>query len=281
VLIETMKKQDLDFAAHCTEDEGWSSEIRIEFEGFLEHDPDGCFVAKTGARPVGIGIATPLGGSGFIGEIIVIPEERGKGIGLKILEQAVSHLRAKNCHDIYLDGVMKAVPLYERAGFRKVCRSLRFHGNIQGRPQEGVRPMRGSDLEWVCGTDHTAFGADRSFFLRRRFRIYPDLCLVAECKGKRTGFIFGRRGNGLVSFGPWLAGSDTPNPMGLIERAAIEAAGIRIGLGVLESNETAVQAFRSLGLTERPDAPWRMVLGDSGRLGQSSSLYAIGSAATG
>jgi ribosomal protein S18 acetylase RimI-like enzyme len=279
--IQAMNASDLDFAAHCTETEGWSSETRAEFEGFYEHDPGGCLVAKIGDQSVGIGIATSYRGFGFVGEIIVIAEERGKGIGRMILENAVSYLRAKNCRSIYLDGVLKAVPLYERTGFKKICRSLRFYGQIEGRAHAGIRPMRESDLRSVCGMDMSAFGTDRSFFLKRRFQIYPELCKVAEQEGKCTGFIFGRRGKGLVSFGPWLAIPAAESPLDLLETASLEALGTRIGLGVLEANINAAQAVRSLGLVEREDPPWRMVLGGSDRLGQSNSLYAIGSAAAG
>ena len=44
--IRTFQPSDLDFAASCTQAEGWSSETREEFAGFLAHDPGGCFLAE-------------------------------------------------------------------------------------------------------------------------------------------------------------------------------------------------------------------------------------------
>jgi hypothetical protein len=40
-LIRTMRSDDLDFAAQCTAGEGWSTETRREFEGFLAYDAQG------------------------------------------------------------------------------------------------------------------------------------------------------------------------------------------------------------------------------------------------
>jgi hypothetical protein len=49
-VVRRMLESDLNFAGECTANEGWSSEIRTEFEGFLAFDPKGCFVAETGGQ---------------------------------------------------------------------------------------------------------------------------------------------------------------------------------------------------------------------------------------
>ncbi|HEX9935173.1 MAG TPA: GNAT family N-acetyltransferase, partial [bacterium] len=247
---------------------------------------EGCFLALLNSRPIGMGIATSHGECGFIGEIIVLPEERGRGVGRVILDHAVRYLLGKGCRSISLDGVVKAVPLYERAGFRKVCRSCRFYGHFSGRMQQrtlhpNVRHMTEADLVKVLRLDRDAFGADRSFFLLRRFRMHPELCHIFVQSMDVYGYLFGRRGNHLVSFGPWYCDSHVSFPAALLQNAAAEVEGMRIGVGVLETNGNAIECIRSIGLEERPDPPWRMVLGQVDRLGMSERLYAIGSAATG
>jgi ribosomal protein S18 acetylase RimI-like enzyme len=243
-----------------------------------------------------MGIATSHGECGFVGEIIVLPEERGRGVGHVILDNAVRYLFDKGCRSVGLDGVVKAVPLYERAGFRKVCRSRRFYGYLSGSMQQktlhpqgmhqktmhsNVRPMTEADLVKVLQLDRDAFEADRSFFLKRRFRMHPELCRVFVQSTNVYGYLFGRRGNNLVSFGPLYCDPQVSFPAVLLRSAATETEGMRIGVGVLETNGKAIECIRSLGLEERPDPPWRMVLGHSHRLGMSERLYAIGSAATG
>jgi ribosomal protein S18 acetylase RimI-like enzyme len=281
IIIRAMQPADLDFAAACTAAEGWSSEIRREFEGFFAHDPQGCLIAEAGGQPIGIGVATSYGAAGFVGELIVVPAWRGRGVGRRLLEQAVGYLQARGAHSIYLDGVPAAVSLYERAGFRKVCRSLRFIGSLPGQKHPGVCPMRPEHLPDVSRLDRQAFGADRGFFLARRLALYPERCYVLEEAGDMAGFIMGRQGGEYVPVGPWLARPGVAHPERLLESLAAGIGGRKLAYGVLDTNRPAVELARALGLNEVPAPPWRMALGPAADLGTSPELYAIGSAAKG
>ena len=132
LIIRRMQAAELEFAARSTADEGWASENLAALEGFYQHDPDGCLLADHSGQPVGICIATSYGHCGFFGELIVRPHARGQGIGAALLKHAVAHLHEHGAETVYLDGVVKAVRLYERGGFRKICRSLRFSGALTG-----------------------------------------------------------------------------------------------------------------------------------------------------
>jgi ribosomal protein S18 acetylase RimI-like enzyme len=219
--------------------------------------------------------------------LIVVPEARGRGVGRRLLESAIAYLHGRGARTICLDGVLAAVPLYERLGFRKRCRSLRFSGTLTGQAHRHVRPMTGADLNAVCALDREAFGADRGFFLERRLAQDPALCKVLVQDGQIGGFVLGRRVEGQVSAGPWVVRPEVERPADLLEAIAAEAEGCRLSLGVLESNQLAARAVRALGFTERADSPWRMVLGPSGAsrvpdvLGASPLAYAIGSPAKG
>jgi ribosomal protein S18 acetylase RimI-like enzyme len=297
VHIRTMTPADLDFASACTEAEGWGAQ-RGEFEGFYAHTPEGCLVAETDGRPIGICVATPYDGQGFLGMLIVRPEERGRGVGRRLIKYALAYLHGRGVQIIGLDGVLAAVPLYERLGFRKQCRSLRFRGTLIGRAHPArVRRMTEADLDAVCALDRLAFGADRSFILERRLAQRPALCLLLEQDGEIRGFALGRRVDGVVSVGPWVARPEVERPADLLEAIAAESEGCTLGLGILASNEAAVDAARALGLTSRENSPWRMVSampgvpgpgvpgpgvpGSGVVLGASSMAYAVGSPATG
>ena len=193
----------------------------------------------------------------------------------------MAYLRRKGARTIYLDGAPRAVSLYQRAGLVKVCRSLRLVGELNGAPDPQVRPMQSQDLPEVKELDGRAFGADRGFFLERRLAMYPELCKVMEKEGEMQGFILGRRGNGLVSAGPWIARQGVEHPEALLLSLAREARGDPVAIGVLEANQGVVELIRSLGLEERPNPPWRMALGDKSELGMSPMALAVGSAAKG
>jgi ribosomal protein S18 acetylase RimI-like enzyme len=280
-IIRSMQMAELAFAAECTAAEGWAGGTLSTFEGFYQHDPNGCFLAELAGRPAGICIATPYGRSGFVGMLIVRPEARGRGIGAALLNHTVEYLHQQGAKTIYLDGVVKAAPLYERNGFRKVCRSLRFSGTRRGESHSDVRAMRTDDLPAVLALDRQAFGADRSFLLARRLQSFPELCQVLVEDGKLTGFILGQHGEGWAVAGPWVIAQEARAPLRLLDSLARQTGKVSIGMGVLETNRRAVELIRSLGFAEREDSPWRMALGPSGDLGASPMCFAVGTAATG
>lgn len=279
--IRGMKATDLTFAAECTAAEGWVSENWASLEGFFLHDPEGCLIAEDKGRPVGICVSTYYGKSGFIGELIVRADARGRGVGAKLLKHGVRILKDRGVETVYLDGVVKAVELYERNGFHKVCRSWRFSGQLTGKSGLHVRQMMTSDLEQVFTLDRLSFGADRTFFLNRRFEIYPELSHVMASGERVTGFIMGRSGEGWVSAGPWVMSEYAENPIELLNSFILHAGDRPISIGILATNLHACGLVQSLGFTERMDSPWRMAQGRSTNLGASPKCFAIGSAAKG
>jgi len=281
LMIRSMNTRDLTFAAECTAKEGWVSEDRMTLEGFFSHDPDGCLVAELEGKRVGIGVATSYGHCGFIGELIVRPEARGQGVGAALLNHALAYLRQRGAHTIYLDGVVKAVDLYERNGFRKICRSLRFSGKVEGKSHLEVRPMQEKELPVIFDLDRQHFGADRSFFLRRRWILFPELSKVLVEDEHIKGYILGRRGEGWVAAGPWVVEPGTNHPQQLLEALAVVIGNQMFSVGILESNQRALEIIRSYGFVERADSPWRMALGPDDNLGASLACLAVGTAAKG
>jgi ribosomal protein S18 acetylase RimI-like enzyme len=281
MIIRGMHQDDLRFAAKCTSAEGWMSEDRTTLEGFFINNSEGCLLAEENGQPVGICIATCYGASGFIGELIVHPENRGKGVGAGLLKHGVRGLKERGVETVYLDGVLKAVQLYERNGFIKVCRSWRFSGNLAGKKSTHVRKMTVRDLDQVFTLDKASFGADRSFFLKRRVELFPELSYVMVKSTRITGFILGRGGKNWIAAGPWVVDGSDENPADLLNAFASEANDRPISIGILDSNPQACRLVQSLGFVARPDSPWRMVSGSISPLGVSPSCYAVGSAAKG
>ena len=279
--VRPMRAEDLDFAAERTLEVDWPGETREVFENFLLRDPGGCFIAESEGHRIGVCVATAYERSGFIGELIVRREERGRGVGPRLMTEAIAYLRGRGAGNIYLDGVARAVPFYQSLGFRPVCRSLRFLGTVEGRLSADVRPMRKGDLPEVRRLDRQAFGDDRGFFLERRFLLYPRFAEVLERRGRLEGFILALQGRGLVSAGPWVVAPEAGDPLALLAGLALETAGAALRIGVLGTNEQAVAALgRISGLTPQ-HASLRMVLGPSDRLGNSPLCWAVGSPAKG
>jgi len=281
-LIRTMRSDDLEFAAQCTAGEGWSTETRQEFEGFLAYDAQGCFIAEWEGRKAGICMAVCYKTKGFIGEMIVRPEFRAKGLGPRLFNQAIGYLQMQGCRSISLDAVPRAASFYESVGFRRIGRSLRFSKRIVQRAASPVRPMGTVEFDRVCSLDRRAFGADRMFFLQRRLMLYPELASTRLEDGEITGYIFGRRTDAQLWAGPWWVADDAEDPAALLVEFGRGLQASEISLGVLENNTRAVTLVRELGFEEKSAASIRMVMGDAEEApGLSPDLWAIGSAAKG
>jgi ribosomal protein S18 acetylase RimI-like enzyme len=279
--IRTAHTTDLDFFVECVTNEGWLSETRLGFEGFFAHDPDGCFIAEAEQQRLGMCVATAYGTCGFLGELIVVPTQRGHGLGTRLMKHALAYLQSRGCRSIYLDGDLPAVPIYEKLGFRAVTRSLRFLGGIEGQQIEGIHPVTAGELSTLIECDLSAFGADRSFFLKRRVKLFPDLCLVQIASNKPSSFIMGQPGHGIVTVGPWLIKEASVDPVDLLRALAAACGDRKLRIGVLESNHVATKMLRSLTSLTETDPCIRMVLGPDTNLGVSTQLLAVGSPAKG
>lgn len=279
--IRNMRPEELDFAAACTLAEGWQGESIFELSCTYRRDPEGCFVAEMGAKPVGMCMGISYDAYGFLGGLIVVPEARGQGIGEALLRHTVRYLVYREKDSVFLDGVLPAVSLYERGGFQKVCRSLRFRGKPEGKTHPHVVPMTLDHLEDVCNLDRKAFGAERRRFLEHRLRLYPALCRAAIVEGEVAGYIMGRFGHTVLAAGPWIASPLLERPQDLLESLAYEHPLLPFSIGCLAENRKAVEILRALGFGERPDSPWRMVYGRFRQPGNVMMNFGVGSPAKG
>jgi ribosomal protein S18 acetylase RimI-like enzyme len=279
--IRTMTADDLDFAVDLAAAENWLSETRSSFEAFLGHDPDGCFVGEVGGHRIGICVATGYGEYGFLGELIVIPERRNRGLGRNLLQHAIDYLSSKGCSTQFLDADLPAVPLYERLGFRPVCQSLRYLGRIDGRQSHPARAMTPNDLENVAALDWRSFGANRSYFLEYRLERFPQLCRVMERERKISGFIMGWPGRGVVTAGPWVVRQDEIQPLALLYDLAQTCGDTPVRLGVLECNQRAMTLLDAVPGLETQTPCVRMARGPRDDLGTAPECLAVGSPAAG
>ena len=274
-----MTKADLDFALGLTSKEGWSS-TKTDFEELLAFDAHGCFIGEENREKVGMVCAITYGEFGTIGNLIVIDEYRGRGLGAMLMEHAMSYLCRIGALEMYLDGVQAAVSLYERLGFKKICRSLRLSGIIAGKSSRKVRPMRELDFDEVLAIDRKHFKADRSFFLKSCHEKNPRLCKVLEVDNKIAGYILGSPRERSARIGPWVMDSHLNKAVELVKSFAVETENQMIQLGVLESNVPAVQLIKKIGFTETSYS-WRMARGKPESIEFSKGLYSIHSPARG
>ena len=277
--IRCMTEADVDFAISLTSKEGWSS-TRTDFEELLRFDSHGCFIGEKKNERVGMVCAISYGHFGNIGNLIVSEECRGRKLGSVLMEHAMSYLLGKGVSMIFLDGVQAAVSLYERLGFKKICKSLRLSGHITGKASDYVRLMDSSDINEVLELDIQHFKADRSFFLQSCQENNPRLCMVLEIENNIAGYILGSPRKDSVRIGPWVMNQHLDKAEELLRAFAKQTEIQSVQLGVLETNVQAIHLMRKLDFTETSFS-WRMGKGDLGNIEFSKGMYAIHSPARG
>ena len=268
-----MSNSDLDFALNLTTLEGWTS-TRLDFEELLHFNPEGSFIGEIDGEPVGMVCAVNYGGFGFIGNLIVQNMYRGLNFGKTLMEIAMKHLLDSGTKSILLDGVPKAVSLYEQLCFRKISKSLRLEAVLTGHSSEHVRQMKLEDLDKISVSDTNHFGGCREKFLQMRFSSFPEYCKILEIDEEIKGFIMGRRSGVSIKIGPWVMNNHSPKSENLLLALAESASGNTLKIGMLESNNEALKILKKYGFKETSYS-WRMLYGENTEATMSDHLYAI------
>ena len=267
------------------EDEGFFLELigltdwgntAADFWRMLHYEPGGCFLASQDGVDVGMVNSTSYGSVGWIGNLVVHPEHRGGGIGSALMRRAMEHLTDSGVTSIRLDAVEKAIPLYERLGFRAEYASLRFNGLGRAFSTSQVEEMNASHLEEVLEIDSRYFGANRERVLRRVFEDFPEYCFVACEEGVARGYIMAKRGESNVRIGPWIyEPSRVKLAGGLLERLMDAAAGERLWVGVPEGNRASVEILTAHGFGSLQSS-LRMCYGECSVMGDLRGRFSIG-----
>ncbi len=273
--IRVMTHGDVDFVMRLQEMVGWGN-TRADAERSLYYEPSGCFVASVGGVDVGMVNSFLYGDVGFIGNLIVVPETRGSGVGAALMGRAIERLTSEGAATIRLDGVQKAIPLYERLGFKGEYWSLRYSGTAAKAPHHSIEPMTRDDLEKVATLDRRFFGLDRSQKLRRVQHDFPELCFKASKGGVMHGFIMAKPGVSNVRVGPWICDpkhAEYSEP--LLNALSSKVVGRRLWVGLPEFNKAAVKIVEGKGFARMPSS-LRMCYGACKKVEDVSGIFGVG-----
>ena len=274
-----MLQQDIEFAIKLTSSEGWGS-IELDFEELLSFDPEGCFIAEIDDTPIGMICTTPYNSFGFVSNLIVLKAYRTENRGTLLMNHALDYLIKRGVNSHMLDGVLRAVSMYERFGFEKTHKSLRLQGHVEPRESDDVRRMTRLDIDRVERFDTQFFGASRRGFIESRLRNFPSLCKVLEIDGDIAGYIMGSERYDFIRIGPWVMNTHLERAEDLLQAFASVCGKRLLHIGVLENNQEALRILKKHGFIQRSFS-WRMRRGNLGNWTFSNHLYAIHSAARG
>ncbi|AQH01302.1 GCN5 family acetyltransferase [Burkholderia sp. KK1] len=240
--VRRMTPGDTDIALDWAASEGWNPGLD-DARSFFAADPHGFFVGTWDGAPIGCISAVAYGDAfGFIGLYIVSPAWRGKGFGMRLWEEGMTYLGARN---IGLDGVLAQQPNYRKSGFVLAYRNVRYEGVAlaDDEPVDGVTIADALSIpfERLLDYDTRMFACERAAFLRAWLaqpQAHARACIAIDGDSVRGFAVIRRCGTG-HKIGPLFA-DDLQTARALYRALVSGVPGEAVFLDVPESNPAAV-----------------------------------------
>jgi GNAT superfamily N-acetyltransferase len=268
-----METSDIGAGMRLKEAAGWN-QTEQDWRRLLALEPVGCFVACEGGRVCGTVTTLRYGMRfGWIGMLLTDPDSRRRGIGTRLLHEAVAYLECKGVETLRLDGTPMGYHLYLRHGFQDEYEVQRWEGISRAQMHSGLPPLQEQDLEAVCTLDCRIFGADRSHLLSSLWRENPSCSAVAHSAGTPAGFVLWRPGTRA-----WYLGPCSANSFEITERLLAEmlsrVAGEPVFLDICTKNPGARELLEPLKFKYQRSLV-RMYRGPHPCPGEPHSVFAI------
>jgi GNAT superfamily N-acetyltransferase len=221
--IQPLTFRDLDGALTLSTTIGWNQRAE-DWRMLLHLAPAGSFAAVAGGRVVGTAIAIDYGGFGWIAMMLVDPGFRGRGLGARLLERAMTALPPTL--PVRLDATPLGRPLYQRFGFEDDVVLSRYvaeppageHRAVRHATAAWSRPLTAADLPSVTEQDALVFGGNRRKVIEWMVDGAPTYAWVADDNAGRPQYCVGRAGRLFDQIGPVVARDPE------VAKALVEAA---------------------------------------------------------
>jgi GNAT superfamily N-acetyltransferase len=249
ISIRTMTDRDVQLGMTLASRAGWNQTAADWFR-LLAMEPAGCFVAEWEGRPAGTAVTTVLGAVGWIAMVLVDEAVRGRGIGTRLVEHALTHLRRRSIPTVRLDATALGRPLYEKLGFVPEYEMARWEGDAPAETTESsffrAGPLAAHQLPAVAELDRHITGTDRQRLLKGIYELLGGAWAVTG-EGKLAGYGMLRPGARAIQVGPAVA-LDPESGTAIFAAALQACAGHLVFIDIPVQNAVASRWAEANGL---------------------------------
>jgi GNAT superfamily N-acetyltransferase len=262
--IDRFRQDDVNDFLVLAAEEGWIC-YRWEFEFLLRSFAQGCLVARVADAPVAFITAIKYEKSGWLGNLLVRSDLRGKGIGSTLLKKSLMALVNAGTRTVWLTASDAGKAIYEQLGFIAIDTIKRWRGTVTGAAAEGVSPYSRDDI----------LAMDRAGWGDMRESILAEVIQRGKVAANGGGFLISQHTADGVQLGPWgAAGRETAGE--LLDEALAGAGGeTRVFLDVPVRNVEAATLLHSRSFSIRGSTAL-MFLGEM-PVYDPSRIYALAS----
>ena len=198
-MIRSALKEDWETFLALAVNEGWRVPW-LESALFLGAWQEHAYVFIDEERFCGLVTAVPHQKSGWIGNLIVPADLRGRGYGKQLFNMAVERLEIQGARSIWLTASRLGQPIYEKAGFVEVDEIERWVSRSRCKPVVESKKDAGQ-LSLLMTADETAWGEQRTSLLD-----------AVASRGQLVNFdgvvALLQQEEGLQVIGPWYGSAD-------------------------------------------------------------------------
>jgi GNAT superfamily N-acetyltransferase len=205
--IRLLFESDIPAAMRLKEAAAWN-QTEEDWRRLLALEPNGCFAAVKEGLLVGTTTTTTHGSElGWIGMVLVDPQQRRQGIATLLMNVALDFLKHKVA-TVKLDATAQGQHVYEKLGFQVESVVERWSGTSNAHNAETPNVPDDEAVRDLLVLDHVAFQADRSKVIEK---LIEDACvppvLLKAVDGTLNGYALARRGTNADYVGPVVATS--------------------------------------------------------------------------
>ena len=249
--VEKMLPEDFEFAVCLSNTMNWdASEEDFEFNAKLE--PEGCFVLYSDSEKVGITTAISFDQVGWLGNVIVSEEHRGKGGGSLMVEKAINYLTTKGVKTIGLYSYVDRIPFYAKQGFRYDSKFVVMKGKGFSRSTKAhVRAATANDEQSIFDLDRLCFGGSRRRLLEPILHDSDNLCYVCTYSDRLLGFAVAKVSDEVSEVGPLVCRREHGDAaMDLLFTILGKLEGYEVSLCIPEKESGILNLLRRHGFKE-------------------------------
>ncbi len=248
--IRALRQEDIPFADSIRAAAGWNQTL-ADWERFLACAPQGCFLAEYNGEPAGTATTIAYGPSlGWVGMMLVAPNQRRRGIGSALLRHAVGHLESQGVASVKLDATPLGEPVYRQFGFQPECQLTRWEAAQaplgSSARSDVLNALRPADLSDVVRLDAASFGVGREQLVRALLKQSVRALCCRDNAGQTTGFGLLRSGSRAYYLGPIVA-SDRLDGAALVHALLAGLEDKPVFWDILNANGSAAQCAQALG----------------------------------
>jgi len=217
--------------------EGWITD-QAELEFLLSACPDSCLVYLFKSKPAAFITALRYERSAWIGNLLVLPAFRQRGLGRGLMEQVLRCLEQSGAETVWLTASADGAHLYRTLGFTRIDRVLRWRGAGRG-TIASIKPV----------SPATAVSLDSLGWGDGRGKIFAALPETVSYFMAGDAFLIQTATAAGVHIGPWGASSAKAATALLAAAISGEGPAVEQFLDAPEKNRSAGEILSASGFS--------------------------------